>query len=69
MPRKRKKDEKKRVPLKNITINIPDIYDQKIQWLISQKLIASRSEAIRQALHAFLQTEYGTNLDLLGFEM
>ncbi len=53
--------------MRNITINIPNIYDENIQWLISQKLIASRSEAIRTALREFLQEEYGTNLDLLGF--
>jgi len=58
---------KKKPPMKNITINIPDIYDKNIQWLISKKLIASRSEAIRTALREFLHAEYGTNLDLLDF--
>lgn len=56
----------KKNPMKNITINIPDIYDDNIQKLINQKLIASRSEAIRTALREFLQRE-GFNLDLLGF--
>ena len=59
---------KKKPPMKNITINIPDIYDKNIQWLISKKLIASRSEAIRTALREFLHAEYGTNLELLGFQ-
>ncbi|MFX0132005.1 MAG: ribbon-helix-helix domain-containing protein [Candidatus Hodarchaeota archaeon] len=67
MPRNRRKKEKN-PPMKNITIYIPNNYDQNIQWLISQKLIASRSEAIRNALHTFLQNEYDKNLDLLGFE-
>ncbi len=62
---KDRKEEKK--PMKNITINIPDIYDKNIQYLISKKLISSRSEAIRTALREFLQAEYGTNLELLSF--
>ena len=62
-----KKTEKAKTPMKNITINIPDIYDKNIQYLISKKIIASRSEAIRVALKEFLQNEYGTNLELLGF--
>lgn len=53
--------------MKNITINLPHQYDKKIQWLIKNKLIASRSEAIRTALREFLQKEYNTNLDILGF--
>lgn len=68
MGRKKKKEEKKKVPMRNITINIPDIYEQKIQWLISQKLSASRCEAVRTALREFLAIEYGNNLDLLGFK-
>jgi len=60
--------KKKKPPMKNITINIPEIYDKNIQWLISKKLIASRSEAIRTALREFLHAEYGTNLELLGFQ-
>ncbi len=60
-------DNKKKIPMKNITINIPDLYDKRIQWLIKRKLIPSRSEAIRTALREFLHDEYNTNLDLLGF--
>ena len=66
MKSKRKK-EKTKTPMKNITINIPDIYDKNIQWLISKKLTVSRSEAIRTALREFLNNEYGTNLELLGY--
>lgn len=52
--------------MKNITINIPDIYDKNIQKLIKQKIVPSRSEAIRTALREFLHKEY-ENLELLGF--
>ena len=61
------KNEKEKISMKNITINIPDLYDKKIQWLIERKLIPSRSEAIRTALREFLHNEYNNNLDLLGF--
>ncbi|MFX1338033.1 MAG: ribbon-helix-helix domain-containing protein [Promethearchaeota archaeon] len=60
-------DNKKKITMKNITINIPDIYDRKIQWLIERKLIPSRSEAIRTALREFLHKEYSINLELLGY--
>jgi Arc/MetJ-type ribon-helix-helix transcriptional regulator len=62
-----KEHNKKKIPMKNITINIPNIYDKKIQWLIKRKLIPSRSEAIRTALREYLHNEYDTNLDLLGY--
>ncbi len=58
--------EKKRTPMKNITINIPENYDKNIQKLIKLKLMPSRSEAIRTALREFLHKEY-ENLELLGF--
>ena len=57
----------KKIPMKNITINIPNIYDAKIQELIKKKLTPSRSEAVRTALREFLHNEYNTNLELLGF--
>ncbi len=65
-----KKNKKKasKTPMKNITINIPDIYDKNIQWLIDNKIISSRSEAIRTALRDFLRNEYENNLELLGFD-
>ena len=61
MPEKQKKS-----PMKNITINIPELYDKNIQKLIKMKLLPSRSEAIRTALREFLHREY-RNLEILGF--
>lgn len=60
--------EKKKTKPKmvNITINLPQIYDQNIQKLIKMKVVPSRSEAIRIALREFLHNEY-KNLELLGF--
>jgi len=60
---KKKKIKPKMV---NITINIPDIYDDNIQKLIGMKIVASRSEAIRTALRDFLHNEF-SNLKLLGY--
>ena len=57
----------KRSPMKNITINIPGLYDKNIQKLIKMRILPSRSEAIRIALREFLQKEYDSNLELLGF--
>jgi len=59
------KKEKKRT-MRNITINIPDIYDVNIQKLIKMNVVPSRSEAIRTALREFFRTEF-ENLRLLGF--
>jgi len=58
-----KKIKKKMV---NITINIPEIYDENIQKLIKMKITPSRSECIRNALKDFLHKEY-ENLKLLGY--
>lgn len=58
--------ETKKTPMKNITINIPNLYDDNIQKLIKMKLIPSRSEAVRTALREFLNREY-KNLEILGF--
>ncbi|MCK4381883.1 MAG: ribbon-helix-helix protein, CopG family [Candidatus Lokiarchaeota archaeon] len=52
--------------MRNITINIPDIYDVNIQKLIKMNVVPSRSEAIRTALREFFRTEF-ENLRLLGF--
>lgn len=52
--------------MKNITINLPEIYDKNIQKLIKMKIVPNRSEAIRIALRDFLHQEY-KNLKLLGF--
>ncbi len=58
--------ENKKIPMRNITINIPDIFDDNIQKLIKMKVTASRSEAIRTALREFLEREYD-NLKLMGY--
>jgi len=58
--------KKKKKKMVNITINLPEIYDENIQKLIGMKICASRSEAIRTALRDFLHNEYN-NLKLLGF--
>ena len=57
---------KKSPPMKNITINIPDIYDENIQKLIKDKIVPSRSECIRIALREFFVNEY-KNMQLLGY--
>lgn len=51
--------------MENITINIPEIYDENIQKLIKDNIVPSRSECIRMALQEFFQNEYN-NLKLLG---
>ncbi|MFX1377627.1 MAG: ribbon-helix-helix domain-containing protein [Promethearchaeota archaeon] len=58
--------KKKKKKMVNITINLPDIYDENIKKLIGMKVVASRSEAIRTALRDFLHNEYN-NLKLLGY--
>lgn len=42
------------IPMKNITINLPNIYDKKIQELIKKKITPSRSEAVRTSIREFL---------------
>ncbi len=64
MPNNKKEKKPK---MRNITINIPEIYDENIQKLIKMKITASRSEAIRIAIREFLNTE-NDNLKLLGYE-
>lgn len=59
----KKKSKKKMV---NITINLPEIYDENIQKLIKMKITPSRSECIRTAVRDFLHKEY-ENLKLLGY--
>ncbi|UCC21010.1 MAG: ribbon-helix-helix protein, CopG family [Promethearchaeota archaeon] len=58
--------KKKKTKMVNITINLPDIYDENIKKLIGMKIVASRSEAIRTALRDFLHDEYN-NLKLLDY--
>ena len=57
---------KKSRPMQNITINIPEIYDENIQKLIKNKVVPSRSAAIRIAIREFLLNEF-ENLKLLGY--
>ena len=63
----RDKNKQTKPPMHNITINIPNNYDDNIQKLIKQGLVPSRSEAIRTALREYLQKEYNVNLELLDF--
>lgn len=50
-------NELETIRMKNITINIPDHYDDVIQKLIKLKIVPNRSEAIRTALREFLAKE------------
>ena len=43
--------------MKNITINIPEFYDQKIQQYIEMGILPSRSEGFRYILRAFVDKE------------
>ena len=61
-----KPEKEKKPTMRNITINIPDIYDVNIQKLIKLKVVPSRSEAIRTALRDFFKNEY-KDLILLNF--
>ena len=56
----------KKKAMQNITINIPEIYDENIQKLIKKGTVKSRSGAIRIATREFLTTEF-KNLKILGF--
>jgi len=58
--------KKQKTKMTNITINIPEIYDENIKKLIQMKIVPSRSEAIRTALREFIHSEY-ENLKLLGY--
>ena len=58
--------KRNKTPMRNITINIPEIYDDNIQLLIKEGLTANRSEAIRIAIREYLHREYD-NLELLNF--
>ena len=52
--------------MKNITINIPELYDDNIQKLIKLNIVGNRSEAVRTAIREYLEKEYGGELELLG---
>ena len=53
---------------RNITINIPENYDENIQKLIKAGIFASRSEAVRIAIREYLQRDYQQNLKILNFK-
>jgi len=59
-----KKDTKR--TMRNITINLPDLYDKNLLKLQKLGMIPSRSEGVRLAIRNFLQQEY-KNLKLLGY--
>jgi metal-responsive CopG/Arc/MetJ family transcriptional regulator len=62
----RKKKKKKKKPMKNITINLPQIYIDNLQKLIDLNLIPNRSEGVRTAIREYLQDEF-KNLEILSF--
>jgi len=55
-----------KMKLRNITINIPNIYDKNLLKLQKLGMIPSRSEGVRLAIRNFLQNEY-KNLKILGY--
>lgn len=55
--------------MKNITINIPDLYDKNIQKLIIAGYVANRSEGVRTALRDFLKKETNFFEELKGDEL
>ena len=60
----KERNTEEKTELRNITINLPDQYDDVIKKLIRLKLIPSRSEAIRTALREFLHEEF-QNLEVM----
>lgn len=50
--------------MKIVTINIPDQYLDGIETLVNLGFYPSRSEAVRQALHRFLDKEAEFSEDL-----
>jgi len=61
----KKNNKETNPPMQNITINIPEIYDENIQYLKGKGLVSSRSQAVRIALKEYLEEEYETILPLL----
>jgi Arc/MetJ-type ribon-helix-helix transcriptional regulator len=58
-------DDSRPIPMKNITINIPDQYNKTILRLINLKILPSRSEAVRTAVREFLSEEF-SNQELMN---
>jgi len=52
------------MPMKIVTINIPDQYLHCIESMVNLGFFPSRSEVIREALKKFLTTEPELNLGL-----
>ena len=55
--------------MKNITVYIPDNYEENIQKLKKLNIVPNRSKAIRTAIREFLIEEYSNNLKALEFEI
>lgn len=53
--------------MQNITINIPNNYEENIQKLIKLGITPNRSEAIRNAIRDYLHKEYDIVLPLFDF--
>jgi Arc/MetJ-type ribon-helix-helix transcriptional regulator len=62
----KKKKNNEKTQMRNITIYIPEIYEENIQKLIEKGITPSRSECIRNAIREYLNQEY-QNLEILGF--
>lgn len=45
------------MPLRIVTINIPDVYIHGISELVDLGIYTSRSETIRKAVHLFIKNE------------
>ena len=58
--------EKKKKKMKNLTIYIPDLYEDNLKKLIKLKRIPSRSGGIRLAIRDFLIKQY-KELKILGY--
>ena len=59
-------ETEKKKNMRNITINLPELYDKNILKLQELGMIPSRSEGVRLAIRNFLQNEY-KNLKMLGY--
>jgi Arc/MetJ-type ribon-helix-helix transcriptional regulator len=53
----RTKKERKKPPMKNVTLNIPEVYNRDLELLRRKGFISSRSEGIRKAVREFLKIE------------
>jgi len=51
------KSNQRKGPMQNITINLPELYNDIIQKFIKFRIVPSRSEAVRMAITEFLIRE------------